>query len=172
MSASLIFPMEKAVTFATVLQHTRATLLRLLKLQSVPPLLSKLPPRPRGSATTLEGSLIDADFPGAYVNFQGDDESTVRLGVFEGGPKELLVGVGGVSTPASDVLTAAIAVATVNLMGGSMIGDYGHHWIDRDDCTAEELVNTLALQVPQSDFMRAVELVHSKQAINERMNRG
>jgi hypothetical protein len=170
LSASLIFRLAKVIPFGEVLRDTRYVLSDLLKLETVPPLRWALPPQQKGSAVSLEERLIDPNFPGAYIEFQGEPESRVNLHVFEGGraSKDHLVGVGAVSTAASEVLAAALAAATVRLMGNIPIGDYGHNWVAKDDCAADELVAALSLQNPQCDFIKAIELVHRKQAIHDR----
>ncbi len=172
MSASLIFRLHKIVPLDDVLRNTRFLLLRMLKLSSVPALICELPPGKKATGIKLEGRLIDSSFPGAYIEFEGREESVVDLHVFESGPsrENLLVGCGGVGAPTSDVLAAAVTIASAELMGSTIV-DAGTHWTDMEECTATELFVRLALQEQQSDFSAAIELVYRKQCghIKDRM---
>jgi hypothetical protein len=171
LSAGLILSLQKVVSFNAVLETTHGLLLRLLNLETVPGLTSELPPQRKVSkhVPSLENRLIDISFPGAYIKFQSDDESVVHFHVFEGGPNRtnLMVGCTSVSTTNSEVLTAAVAAAAGQLIDTSII-DAGTHWTNKEEGTADELVDSLALRDRQTDFAAAVELVYHKMAVHKR----
>lgn len=169
MSADLMLPLKKVVPFNDVLLETHVVLQRILNLTSPDPLAVELPPSKKMLDVRLSDRLVDATFPGAYVRFSTNEESVVDFGVFEGGTtrERLLVGCGTAGTPAADVLTAALAAASAQLMG-SIIIDAGTHWTENEECLPIELISRLALKGPAGSFEAAIDLAHKNQSSNAR----
>lgn len=170
MSLSLVVRIRGVAPFADVLERASATLMQLLNLESVPKLVCEFPPAKKN--LSLEGQLIDVNFPGAYISLQGIDRSLASFLVFnspaQGEKERLLLSCGADGRgPASEVLVVALAVAAGCQMHGS-IDDAGHHWLDKDEYSAEELIEGLRLSETPQDFHAAVELVYRRLAIHER----
>jgi len=170
MSLSLIVRIRKVAPFAGVLQTASAILRQLLNLETVPKLVCELPPAKRN--LSLEGQLIEPNFPGAYITLQGVGRSLASFLVFNspapGEKDRLLLSCGADGRgQASEVLVVALAVAAATLMQGS-IDDAGHHWLDKDEYGPEELVDALRLLERPLDFRAAIELVYRRQAVHER----
>ena len=170
MAASLIVRLRKAAEFSKVLEITSEVLTRLVNLDARQNLISDLPPTKRH--LSLEGQSVDANFPGAYIRLQEVDRSLVNFHVFNSpipsDRERLLLGCEANGRgPASEVLAAALSAAAGILMDGS-IEDGGHHWLDKDEYSSEELIEGLRLSERPRDFHAAVELVYRRLAIHER----
>jgi hypothetical protein len=169
-SLSLVVRIREVASFAEILERSSVTLMRLLNLESVPKLIYELPPAKKN--LSLEGQLIDANFPGAYISLQNIERSMASFLVFNspapGEKDRLLLSCGADGRgPASEVLVVSLAAAASELVSGS-IDDAGHHWLDKDEYGPEELVEGLRLLERPTDFHVAVELVHRRQAVHER----
>lgn len=171
MSASLIISLKRIVPVDDVLQRTKGVLLKLLNIDAAPSLHAELPPRLRDAKhlPVLRNRLVDISFPGAYVKFEGNDESVVDFHVFEGGSgsTNLMVGCGSVSTPDSDLLTAALAAAFAELMEATIL-DAGTYWMHEEEASAQELVEQLRLREEQRDFAAAVKSFHATMEVCRR----
>jgi hypothetical protein len=168
LSLDLSLRLQRVVPFDGVLARTREVLRELLRVDAVPLLLADLPPRYNAARhkPSLDNRLVDVAFPGAYIGFEGDD-SIVSFLVIDG-TYSMRVALSSGKTPEAEVLTAAVAIALSQLMNGTEIGDYGHHWIDQDESVPEEFMGRLALTESTSDFAEAIQLVYRKLAIHER----
>lgn len=170
MAASLIVRTTKRVPFPSVMESASTLLLQLLKTDSVPDLTSELPPAKRSSS--LEDRIIDGTFPGAYVRFRDIEGSLVDYHAFDSPTRpyeeRLLVSCEASGRgPASDVLAAALAIASARLANG-LIDDAGHHWIEKDEYGPEELLAWLRLSEKRASFQDAIEAVYKKEAIHKR----
>jgi hypothetical protein len=170
MAASLVVRLHNTVSFAAVLERTSAVLCQLMGLESVPKLLVELPPAHKNES--LEGASIDVNFPGAYITLQEIEHSLATFLVFNspvGNVRtRLLVGCSAEGrTPESEVLVAALAVATSELVQGS-IDDAGHHWLGKDEYSAQELVESLREQEQRSDLHSAAEAAYHRQSAHRR----
>jgi hypothetical protein len=160
-SVGLIVHPRKVVPFHALVSRTLNVLALLAKTDKVPAL--KVEPPPAKESSSIEGKLVDMDFPGACVELEGTVGSLVSLGALQGSDKKLIIGCTSYGREAAaEVLTAALAIATAQLTDGRIV-DAALHWTAKEECTAEELVEALALREPQSNFPAAVELVFQKQ---------
>lgn len=153
-----------------MLQGARRILSLFLRLDDIPPLQAELPPRLKSSKCipVLAHRLIDISFPGAYVRFHDDENSTVDFHVFEGaGKTNLMLGCGSTSTSASDLLAAALAASSAQCMD-SMIIDAGLHWTRQEETKAAEPINRLSIQQQQTDFATALEYFRRGLAVHQR----
>jgi hypothetical protein len=168
LSLDLSLRLQRVVPFDSVLARTREVLRELLRVDAVPLLLAELTPRDKAARhkPSLENRLVDVAFPGAYIGFEGDDPIVSFLVI--DGTYSMRVALSSGRTPEAEVLTAAAAIALSQLMNGTEIGDYGHHWIDQDESVPEEFMGRLALTESPSDFAEAIQLVYRKLAIHER----
>lgn len=170
MAASLIVELGKAVQFSELLEATSVALSQLLRMDAEWTLTYDLPPTKRH--LSLEGRAVDAGFPGAYVRLHGIAKSLVNCHAFSspvpGNEGRLLFACEASGRgAASEVLAAALAAAAGSLVGGT-IDDGGHHWIEKDNYRAEELVTCLQLAQKPASFPEAIEAVYEKQAIHKR----
>ncbi len=163
---SLIVRAKRKPSFAAVLSQTSSVLSELLNLNAVPRLEAELPPARMGS--TLDGKLIDRDFPGAYVRLVGIERSMASFLVFDspvqGSGERLLLSCGADGrSAASDVLAASLAISASQLVEG-VIDDAAHYWLAKDEYDPEELLKHLRLEEDQRGFTTAVEIVRSRMA--------
>ena len=170
MAASLLVRIRRHVSFSAVMNGTPAILLQILNLDAAPSLIFELPPAKKN--LSLENQMINVNFPGAYIQLQGIDRSLVNFHVF-GSPvpgestRLLLACEASGRGPASEVLVGALAAAAGTLMQGS-IDDGGHHWLDQDEYSSEELVERLKLSEDPGDFATAVARVYHREAFHAR----
>jgi len=170
-AASLIVQLRSPAPFSMVLQTASELLVRLLNLDAEVKLVYELPPA-RRRLLLASTTAVDGNFPGAYIRLQGIEGSMVNFHVFNspipGEVDRLLLSCEASGRgPASVVLAAALSAAAGNLMDGS-IEDGGHHWLEKDECSPGELIESLSLREPPPDFKAAVELVYRRMAIYQR----
>jgi hypothetical protein len=170
MAASLLVRVGRDVLFSVVLENASAMLSQLLDVDAVPKLVYVLPAAEKG--LLLESQMIDANFPTAYIQFQGVERSLVNFHTFSspisGRSASLLLACEASGRgPASEVLAAALAASASSLANGS-IDDGGHHWLDKDEYGPEELVEALRLSETPQDLHAAIELVYRRLAVHER----
>ena len=170
MAASLLVRVRRDVLFSAVLERSSAVLSQIMNLEPVPKLAYELPRAKEG--LPLEGQMIDVNFPAAYIRFEGIDRSLVNFHTFNspvpGDSARLLLACEASGRgAASEVLAAALAASASSLANGS-IDDGGHHWLDRDEYSPEELIERLRLSGRPQDFHAALELVYRRLAIQER----
>jgi hypothetical protein len=170
MAASLLVRVRRDVPFFAVLEHTSAMLSQIMNLETVPKLVYELPRAKEG--LSLENQMIDINFPAVYIRFDGIDRSLVNFHAFNspvpGDSARLLLACEASGRgPVSEVLAAALASSASSLANGS-IDDGGHHWLDKDEYSPEELIEGLRLSERPQDFHSAVELVYRRLAIHER----
>jgi len=170
MAASLLVRVRRAVLFSAVLERTSAMLSQIMNLEPVPKLVYELPRAKEGLSS--ESQIIDVNFPAAYIRFQGIDGSLVNFHAFSSpvpgeSARLLLACEASGRGPESEVLVGALAAAAGSLANGS-IDDGGHHWLDRDEYSSEELIEALRLPERVQDFNAAIELVYRRQAIHQR----
>lgn len=170
MAASLLVRVRRDVPFSAVLERTPATLSQIMNLEPVPKLVYELQRAKEG--LSLESQVIDVNFPAAYIRFQGIDGSLVNFHAFNSpvpgeSARLLLACEASGRGPASEVLAAALAASASSLANGS-IDDGGHHWLDKDEYSSDELIEGMRLSERPQDFHAAVELVYRRQAIHER----
>lgn len=169
MSADLVLHLKSAVQFDDIMKKLPSILTEILKLGSIPQLICELPPAKQNTGIVLRDQLIDIHFPGAYIKFQERDESVAHFQVFQGSQKEPFAGCGATASGMSQVLTAALAIATAQVLGEAMIEDYGTHWLDKEKYTARELMDHLMLSHRQANFINAIDHVYHKLAIHKRL---
>jgi hypothetical protein len=114
MAASLLVRVRRDVPFSAVLESTSAMLSQILKLEAVPKLVYEFPTAKKGPST--ESQMIDVNFPGAYIRFQGIDRSLVNFHAFSSpvsgeSARLLLACEASGRGPASEVLVVALAAA-------------------------------------------------------------
>ena len=170
MTASLLVRVRRDVPFSAVLERTSAMLSQIMNLEPVPKLVYELPRAKEG--LSLESQMIDGNFPAAYIRFQGIDGSLVNFHAFNSpvpgeSARLLLACEASGRGPESEVLVGALAAAAGSLANGS-IDDGGHHWLDRDGYSPEELIEGLRLSERPRDFHAAVESVYRRQAVHLR----
>ncbi len=170
MAASLLVRVRRDVPFSAVLERTSALLSQIMNLDPVANLVYEVPRAKE--RLSLESQMIDVNFPAVYVRFEGIDRSLVNFHTFNspvpGDSARLLLACEASGRgPASEVLVGALAAAAGSLANGS-IDDGGHHWVDRDECSPEELIEGLRLSERPQDFRAALELVYRRQAVHER----
>src|SRR5262249_51940738 len=162
MPASLIVSVEKNADLAKMVTATEKTLMRLLKAASEPSLMWKRSQAsPFGKDERLIAQNLDVHLPTTCFKYEGDsaEDSLVSLFVFRGfkrGP--LLSSCAEARTPASNVLAASIAIAAAEVLDSS-IEDSSHHWIDRDTCLPNDLLEKLTIESPAPDFEAGLRLV-------------
>jgi hypothetical protein len=170
MAASLLVRVRRDVQFSALLERSSAVLSQIMNLEPVPKLVYEHPRAKEG--LPLESRMIDVNFPAAYIRFEGIDRSLVNFHTFNssvpGDSARLLLACEASGRgAASEVLAAALAASASSLANGS-IDDGGHHWLDKDEYSPEELIEGLRLAESPQDFHAAVELVYRRQAIHER----
>jgi hypothetical protein len=166
-AADLIITVRNVVRFGEVLTRAERVLRRLVNTTSVPRLTYVLPSAKQNQ--DLAEHLVDLTFPGAYIRLAEAEQSSVDFATFEGSGKKLLLGCAAYGrTPASEVLAAALAAASAELMGGAVIRDDGHHWVTADECTAHEFLEKLSLSKVQADFGAGIEGVYCKLAVHRK----
>lgn len=170
MAASLLVRVRRDVPFSAVLERTSALLSEIMNLDPVPNLVYEVP-RAKGGQS-LKSQVIDVNFPAVYIRFGGMERSLVNSHTFNspvpGDSARLLLACESSGRgPASEVLVGALAAAAGSLANGS-IDDGGHHWVDRDECSPEELIEGLRLSERPQDFHAAVERVYRRLAIHKR----
>lgn len=170
MAASLLVRVKKAFPFSRLLNDAPAALTRLLNVGEVPELVCDLPPAKQG--LSLDGEMVDLNFPGAYIQLYGVERSLVALLTFDspapGEPERMLLSCTSWGrSSASDLLTAALAIVAATLSEGS-IDDSGWYWVSRDEYPPEELMERLRLSEKRANFNDAIEQVYRKLAIHER----
>lgn len=150
------------VPFAQLVTKTADVLARILKTESIPQLEIELPPAER--SLTLNGAVVGSEFPGAYVSLSGIPGSMVDIGVFGSKSRRLIGCSSSGRTAASDVLTAAVAIAAAYAVGGKIMDD-GHYWLDRDEYDADELMKALEQRTTESprSIDAAISIVSKKQ---------
>lgn len=168
MPTSLSVQLRQKVAFADVLQHASVVLRRMLCVESVPRLSYGRPP---ASKADEQGSQdVWLDFRGACITLAGDNDSSVDMVVTVMDPRhpsyETYADCSISRTPRSNVLAAALTISLAQLVDGTIF-DGAHHWIDRDEATAEHLLGALQLHEPQNDFQTAIEAVYRRQAIHK-----
>ena len=162
MAPGLNISISKDASLQQLMEETRYALSQLLRCELVPPFEIELPPAKRG--LSLEGAWLRRAFPGGYVTLTGIQGSMVDILVFKSLSRELLGCSSAGRTAASDVMTAAIAIAAARSLEGR-IEDSEHYWMDRDEYGAEDLISALALSEEQTgmNFETAIALVSKKQ---------
>ena len=170
MAASLIVRLHKPVQLSGMIDKASELLARLLDLHPDWKLSLDLPPTKKH--LSLEGQALDWQFPGARVQIQGVEQSTVALRVFnspvpDDAERLLLSCEASGRGPAAEVFAATLSAAAAMLTEGS-IDDGGHHWLDKDEYGPEDLIAGLRLSERPEDFHAAVELVYRRLAIHER----
>jgi hypothetical protein len=142
----------------------------IMNLEPVPKLAYESPRGKEGQP--LENQMIDVNFPTVHILFEGIDRSLVNVHTFNspvpGDTARLLLACEASGRgPAAEVLAAALATSAGSLANGS-IDDGGHHWLDKDEYSPEELIEGLRLSERPQGFHAAVELVYRRLAIHER----
>ena len=170
MAASLLVRVRRDVPFSAVLQRISAVLSQIMNVQPVPKLVYEV--LRAEESLSLENQMIDLNFPAVYIRFEGIDRSLVNFHTFNspvpGDRARLLLACEASGRgPASEVLAAVLAASASSLAKGS-IDDGGHHWLDKDEYSPEELIEGLRLSERPQDFHAAVELVYRRLAIHER----
>ncbi|GEM_PF-5758531 len=158
----LVLSRVNNVKLKDLLDKATDVLTQILHLEEPPEFAVRVSGRKR--EMSFEDCLLDDALPRVDISLIGVEGSRTSLFVLDSQDNRdgaLLSFDTDGPNPVSEVLVAALAAAGAKVLN-AQLGDPGHHWLPKDQYSADELVERLRLTEAPKDFQDAIHRVHRR----------